>query len=86
MTKLDKKMIYLTERFRFKIAIFSVAMMTVLGASLISPALPSISKHFYYVENIELLSGLVLTIPALSTALFSPLAGYLMDKFGKLIL
>lgn len=85
MTKLDKKMIYLTERFRFKIAIFSVAMMTVLGASLISPALPSISKHFYYVENIELLSGLVLTIPALSTAMFSPLAGYLMDKFGKLI-
>ncbi|WP_286006134.1 MFS transporter [Campylobacter avium] len=85
MTKFDKKMISLTERLRFKIAIFSVAMMTVLGASLISPALPSISKHFHYVENIELLSGLVLTIPALSTALFSPLAGYLLDKFGKLV-
>ncbi len=85
MTKLDKKMLSLTERFSFKLAIFSIATMTVLGASLISPALPSISKHFHYVENIELLSGLVLTIPALSTALFSPLAGYLMDKFGRLI-
>ncbi|RDU60864.1 MFS transporter [Helicobacter sp. MIT 14-3879] len=83
-SKLDKKIIHLSERLMFKLALFSAAMMTVLGSVVISPALPAISKHFINTPHIETLTGLVLTIPALFVVFFSPLAGVLMDRFGKI--
>lgn len=82
--KLDTKIIALTERLGFKLALFSAAMMTILGSVLVSPALPGIAKSFENTAHIELLTGLVLTIPALFMIFFSPVAGVLMDKFGKL--
>ena len=82
--KFDTKIITLTERLRFKLALFSVAMMTILGSVLVSPALPGIAKEFDTTPHIELLTGLVLTIPALFMIFFAPVAGALMDKFGKL--
>lgn len=82
--KFDSKIITLTERLGFKLALFSAAMMTILGSVLVSPALPGISKAFENTPHIELLTGLVLTIPALFMIFFAPVAGALMDKFGKL--
>ncbi|TQR33126.1 multidrug DMT transporter permease [Campylobacter sp. MIT 99-7217] len=84
LDKFERKMFNLTERFMFKMVLFSVAIMTALGASVIAPALPAIASHFKDTPYIEFLSALVLTIPALSVMIFSPLAGILMDKFGKL--
>lgn len=40
-TKLDKKMVEITEKSGFKIAVFSMAAMTMLGSVVISSALPA---------------------------------------------
>lgn len=84
LSKLDKKIINLSERLVFKLALFSAAMMTVLGPLVISPALPEISAYFRDTPYVNILTGLVVTMPALSVMLFSPIAGVLMDKYGKL--
>lgn len=51
---------------------------------MIAPALPAMNEYFKNVSNIELLSGLVVTIPAFFVMIFSPIAGNLIDRFGKL--
>ncbi len=50
----------------------------------ISPALPLMASEFSDVENGEFLAKLVLTIPALFIAVFSPITGLLIDKHGRL--
>lgn len=56
------------------------------GTSVVA-AIPKISDHFQGVPNAELLVRLFLTTPFLLTAIAAPLAGYVIDKFGrKLIL
>ncbi len=77
-TKLDKKMIELTENPAFKFALFSMAGMTVLGSVVIDSALPTITKHFdeilqnqsgilatFAFKHLDILTRLVLTIPAI---------------------
>lgn len=56
---------------------------TVMSGSVIAAALPSIQVAFEGVENIALLARLVLTLPALFIAIGSPLAGYILDKYGR---
>ncbi len=83
-SKLDKKLIDITERAGFKIALFSVSMMTILAGVIVSPALPAIEAHFSGVANVEILTRLIVTMPALFVMLFAPVAGALVDRFGKL--
>ena len=95
-TKLDKKIVQITEKSGFKIAVFSMAAMTVLGSVAVAPALPSINEYFaknllesglessFSFAHLDILVRLVLTIPAIFVVILSPLAGALMDKFGKL--
>jgi MFS family permease len=54
-----------------------------MGGAIVSPALPEIQKHFEGIAHVELLTKLVLTLPALTIALGSPLAGFIIDKFGR---
>ena len=74
-----------------------MAGMTVLGSVAIASALPAITRHFEEVlqsqasfleifafEHLDILTRLVLTIPAIFVVLLSPFAGMLMDRFGKL--
>lgn len=68
----------------FYFALFSVSAMTVLGSTAIAPALPNLEKHFLDIENIEFLVKLVLTIPAIFIVFFSPISGYLFDKYKRL--
>lgn len=68
----------------FYFSLFSVSAMTVLGSTAIAPSLPNLEKHFEDIKNIELLSRLVLTLPAIFVVVFSPLSGYLFDKFKRL--
>ncbi len=56
--------------------------MTVMAGSVISPALPEISRHFSG-ESAGVLSKLVLTMPALTIAVCAPLAGHISDLFGR---
>lgn len=82
-TKLDNKLKKIIHNPLFKIAIFSSTSMTVLGSVVISPSLPELQAHFKEIPDIEVLSKLILTLPALFVMLFSPLSGFLLDKYGR---
>lgn len=56
--------------------------MTVMAGSVISPALPEISRHFSP-EGPTVLTKLILTMPAIMIAVCAPLAGHLSDIFGR---
>lgn len=56
---------------------------TVLAATIISPILPEMTTVFADVPNVELLTRLALTIPALFVALSAPFAGVLLDRLGR---
>jgi len=58
--------------------------LTVMAGATIAPSLPQIKANFSEVDNIDLLSRLILTAPALFIAIGAPLAGNLTDKFGRL--
>lgn len=96
-TKIDRKIVEITERAGFKVSLFSMAAMTVLGNAVIGSALPSINSHFntllqtqsgalrdFTLAHLDLLTRLILTMPAIFVVILSPFAGMLMDKFGKL--
>ena len=68
----------------FKISLLLLATMGVMSGIAVVSALPLIAEHFSDIENIDLLSKLLLTIPAMLIALFAPLAGMIVDKFGRL--
>ncbi len=57
--------------------------LTVMAGAIISPALPEISRNFSDLSNAEFLSKLILTLPALMTALLAPVAGYFTDHSGR---
>lgn len=51
--------------------------------AIIAPSLPQIERIFSNIDNIALLTQLVLSIPAIFTALFSPVFGFLADKWRR---
>ena len=55
----------------------------VLGAVLLAPILPILSKEFAGVPGAEALVPLILTIPALMIAILAPFAGAIVDKVGR---
>lgn len=57
--------------------------MPVLGAVLLAPVLPTLNQVFADTAGVAILVPLVLTLPALFLALFSPLAGYVADRVGR---
>lgn len=58
--------------------------LTVMSGALIAPALPRMAEVFAEVPHADFLTKLILTIPAIFIALLSPVAGWLVDHFGKL--
>ncbi len=57
--------------------------LTVMSGAIIAPALPEISRAYADLPNAELLSKLILTLPALFIALLAPVAGYFVDWSGR---
>ncbi len=57
--------------------------LTVMAGAIIAPALPEISRAFDHLPDAELLSKLILTLPALFIALLAPVAGYFVDWSGR---
>jgi MFS family permease len=58
--------------------------LSVMGIVVLIPVLPQLMRHFQHVPNYQyLIQGGVLTMPALCIALFSPLAGWIADRFGR---
>lgn len=64
-----------------KAVLLFASTMTVMSGAIIAPALPGISRHFP--DQPQVTIQLILTIPALMITLFSPLMGYLADRFGR---
>ncbi|MEL6654666.1 MAG: MFS transporter [Bacteroidota bacterium] len=67
-----------------KATLLLTSTLTVMSGALIAPALPRMEAAFAETEYVALLTRLVLTVPALVIALFSPVAGWLIDRFGKI--
>jgi MFS family permease len=67
-----------------KLTLLLGSTLTVMSGATISPSLPEIQSYFGDVKNVELLTRLVLTMPALFIAIGAPLSGYIIDKVGRL--
>lgn len=57
--------------------------MAVMGISVLTAVVPAMQEHFKAVPNSDYLVGLLLTVPAIWILLFSPVAGWLADRFGR---
>lgn len=71
-------------KWKMKITLLLVSSLTIMSVITISPALPRMANAFANVENATFLVKMVLTIPALMIAIFSPITGRLIDKHGRL--
>ncbi|HEU4326978.1 MAG TPA: MFS transporter [Roseiflexaceae bacterium] len=60
-----------------------VATLTVMAGATIAPALPAMQQHFAAVPNADVLVRLVLTVPAIVITVGAPLAGRLVDSWGR---
>jgi MFS family permease len=54
-----------------------------LAPSAIAPALPALQAEYAVVENAQLMSRLVLTMPMLFIALSGPFVGLVVDRYGR---
>lgn len=66
-----------------RVVLLLASSMTVMAGATIAPSLPQINQVFSEVENAALLTKLVLTIPGLFIAICAPIAGWLVDTFGR---
>ena len=66
-----------------KLTILLCSSLTVMAGAIVAPALAKMKTTFADVENIEFLTRLTLTIPALFIGVFSPLMGWLLDRVGR---
>jgi len=58
--------------------------LSVMGVVVLLPVLPGLLEHYQDIPNYRyLILGGVLTMPGLCIMLFSPLAGWLSDRFGR---
>lgn len=71
------------EEYRRNATLLFISTLTIMSGATISASLPGIAARFSDVENVALLSRLVLTLPAVFIAMFSPAAGFLVDRFGR---
>ncbi|MPW10959.1 MFS transporter [Paraburkholderia sp. CNPSo 3155] len=60
-----------------------ISCLPVLGGVLIAPSLPRMAEYFHDVPNVGLLVRVTMTTPALMIALLGPLAGWMVEKFGR---
>lgn len=67
-----------------KLTLLLISVLTILAASIVAPALPEIARVFSDVPGSDLLSKMVLSLPAIFIALSAPFAGRIIDKHGRL--
>lgn len=60
-----------------------ISSFTVMAGATIAPAIPSIQAHFTGVPGADLMSRMLLSVPALFTAIGAPLAGQSADRWGR---
>ena len=70
---------------RTKLTLLLISSLTIMAASLVAPALPSIAEEFEELANAQFLSRLVLSLPALFIAISAAVSGRLIDRYGRMI-
>lgn len=60
-----------------------ISSLSVMAGATIAPALPEMARAFPELENAESWVRRLLTVPALTAALGGPVAGAIMDRFGR---
>lgn len=65
------------------IALLLPITLSTMAIVLLAPILPALLGEFSHVPNYEYWVPMILTVPALCVALFSPVAGMLGDWFGR---
>lgn len=66
-----------------KLTLLLASTLTVMSGATIAPSLPAMQDYFAEVPNADFWVKLVLTIPALSIVIGSPIAGQLVDVLGR---
>jgi len=69
---------------KIEIPLLLIATMGVMSGITIVASLPLMSRTFSDIPNIEFLSKMMLTIPSIIIAILAPVAGILVDKYGRL--
>ena len=67
-----------------EITLLLASALTILANAIVAPALPQISAAFSDVKNAEILTKLMLTLPALIIAVAAPITGKLLEKYGRI--
>lgn len=57
--------------------------MTIMAGATIAPSLPQMEEVFKETAHAAFMSRLILTIPALFIAILSPIAGFIIDNYGR---
>lgn len=73
-----------TKNRQIQYALLLVATLGVMSGVTVVSSLPLISRTFSHIPHIEFLSKLMLTIPSIMIAVFAPLAGHIVDRWGRL--
>lgn len=66
-----------------EVSLLLTSTLVILAPLVVSPALPKIASFFSGISNAETLAKLVMTLPALSIAIGSPIVGIIIDKWGR---
>lgn len=64
-------------------ALLAGSSLTVMSAAALSPGMPALTEAFRHAPMADLLTRLVLTMPALFIALCAPFGGWLVDRVGR---
>jgi len=66
-----------------RVTLLLVSSIAIVTGAVLSPSLHLIAIEFQSVPGSELLTKLVLTSPSLVIALFAPMSGFIVDRFGR---
>lgn len=66
-----------------KLTLLLASMMTMMAGAVVAPSLPQINNIFSQTPNADILTRLIITLPALFIAFFSPIFGKLSDRIGR---
>ena len=68
---------------RTRATLLAASSLTVMAGAIVAPALPQIGAAFAgQAANPDFLAKMVLALPALAIALFAPISGWFVDRFG----
>lgn len=66
-----------------RLILYVSSSLTVMAAAALAPALPAMEEHFAGTRALSFQISLLLTLPALATAIAAPLCGFLTDRSGR---